>query len=183
MLTAFHSLRFGKGNSTADWVASGDSKSLPCGPWEAASSPRPDGCVPYDGIVSGLPRLTFFLIASGRRFHYWRATSLKEVALLAFDGLFDLSNLSSTRLSPLSAFHVAALIEYLSSLATGTGCPKIGLQCGGRRSACHRQDRSATSLQSVTNFSKHCLERRSDRSTDEGSQSHFGSRHARARLL
>ena len=46
---SFHNPQFGKGNNTADWVACGVSKSSSCRPWEAASSPRPNGCVPYEG--------------------------------------------------------------------------------------------------------------------------------------
>ena len=43
------------------------------------------------------------------------SASLNEVDLLIFDGQFDLSNLSSTRLL-VASFHVATLIKYLSFL-------------------------------------------------------------------
>jgi hypothetical protein len=54
--------------------------------------------VPYEGILSGSPRLVFFLKVNERLFRTWRIASLKELALLVFDRQFDLSNLSSTRL-------------------------------------------------------------------------------------
>jgi hypothetical protein len=85
---SFHNPQFGKGNNTADWVACGVSKSSSCRPKEAASSPRPNGCVPYEGILSGSPRLVFFLKVNERLFHTWRIAPLKELALLVFDRQF-----------------------------------------------------------------------------------------------
>ena len=66
-------------------MACGISKSLSCRPWDAASSLRPNGCVPYEGILSGSSRLVFFLTVSWRLFHTWRTASLIEAAFLVFD--------------------------------------------------------------------------------------------------
>jgi hypothetical protein len=89
---SFHSLQFGKGNKTADWVACGASKSLFWRPCEAASSPAPDGWVPDEGILSGSPRLRLVLKVLARFFRIWRIAFLIESALLVFDAPFDFSN-------------------------------------------------------------------------------------------
>jgi hypothetical protein len=86
-------------------VACGASKSLSCRPWDAASSPAPNGWVPDEGVLSGSPRLRLVLNVLARPFQIWRIAFLIDSSLLVFDRQFDLSNFSSTRL--LSLFQLS----------------------------------------------------------------------------
>jgi len=110
----FASVKLRPGN-TADC-----STSLFCCPCESAPSSPATDWFPAEGIVSGLPRCPFLLKAK-RLFHTLRYASRNELGLLVFDRQFDLSNLSSTRLSPLRLARRGAAPVFILRCAQSEG--------------------------------------------------------------